>query len=145
MKKQQKKTGWIVGGVVVVALGGLMAFLALTNPAMADYQEVILTPAAEKRASASASDAMLVSILQAVPMVADSMSESEGQDQSGMMNLLMSRTHRSNYMLFSIYTTEYDYCEGQTVNRDSTTMIGIAGGFHMWDDAECPVTEGAAS
>ncbi|MFQ5991676.1 MAG: DUF4359 domain-containing protein [Nitrospiraceae bacterium] len=145
MKKQQKKSGMIVGGVVVVALGGLMAFLALTNPAMADYQEVILTPAAEKRASASASDAMLVSILQSVPMGADSMSGSEGQDQSGMMNLLMSRTHRSNYMLFSIYTTEYDYCEGQAVNRDSTTMIGIAGGFHMWDDGECPVTEGAAS
>jgi hypothetical protein len=114
-------------------------YLAVTNPALADYQEVVLVPAAEERSTAS--DAMLVSILQSIPMGADSVDDDQGQTDS--LSLLKDRTKRSNYLFFSVYSTEYDYCESQTMKREHTKMLGIAGKFHTLEEGGCPTSERA--
>ncbi|MDA2909349.1 DUF4359 domain-containing protein [Nitrospiraceae bacterium AH_259_D15_M11_P09] len=139
--KKEKKSGWALGviGIGVAVLGSVLAYLATTNPALADYRTVVLEPAAQERSNAS--DAMLVSILQSIPMGADSVDDDQGQ--TGTLSLLMSRTQRNNYLFFSVYSTEYDYCEGQTMKRESTKMLGIAGKFHTLEEGGCPTSEQA--
>ncbi len=142
MKKKEKNSGggWAARGITVVVLGIVLAYLKMTNPALADYQEVVLEPAAEERSS-NASDAMLFSILQSISMGTDSVADDQGQ--TGTLSLLMDRTQRSDYLFFSVYSTEYDYCESQAVTRERTKMLGIAGKFYTFQEDGCPTSERA--
>ena len=137
--KKEKKSGWGLGviGIAVAALGLVLVYLATTNPALADYQEVVLKPAAEERSTAS--DAMLVSILQSIPMATDSVDDDQGQTDT--LSLLIDRTKRSSYLFFSVYSTEYDYCESQPMKREHTKTLGIAGKFHTLEEGGCPTSE----
>ena len=141
MKKEKKEKklwwGWGVIGIGVAVLGSVLVYLAVANPALADYRTVVLEPAAQERSNAS--DAMLVSILQSIPMATDSVDDDQGQ--TGTLSLLMGRTQRSNYLFFSVYSTEYDYCEGQTMKREHTKMMGIAGKFYTLEEDGCPTME----
>ncbi len=142
MKKKQKKSGWRWGvrGIAVAVLGIVLVYLKATNPTLADYQEVVLEPAAEERSS-NASDAMLVSILQSISMGTDSVADDQGQ--IGTLSLLMDRTRRSDYLFCSVYSTEYGYCESQTVKWERTKMLGIAGKFYTFQEGGCPTSERA--
>ncbi len=137
--KKEKKSGLGLGviGIAVAALGLVLVYLATTNPALADYQEVVLKPAAEERSTAS--DAMLISILQSIPMATDSVDDDQGQTDT--LSLLIDRTKRSSYLFFSVYSTEYDYCESQPMKREHTKMLGIAGKFHTLEEGGCPTSE----
>ena len=44
---------------------------------------------------------------------------------------------RSNYGMFSVYSTEFDYCEGNGAVRTVGRSLGIAGKFYILDKGEC--------
>jgi hypothetical protein len=113
--------------------GGMFAALGASNPDLLAYQETVLTVVAQERQSAS--DAMLTSILQSIAIPSSSMSKSE--HAPSVLTVLTDRTRRSNYVMFSVYTTEFDYCESQNAVRTAGRSLGIAGKFYTLDKGEC--------
>lgn len=121
------------------ALVGALALLGMTNPALSEYQEQVLGPVVQERANSS--DALLVSILQSLPIPSSSQTSS---DSSGLMTVLVNRTKRENYLILSIYSTEFDYCHGSSVSRNIGKTVGIAGTFYKVQKGDCPTQEQAS-
>jgi hypothetical protein len=119
--------------IALLLFGGMFAALGASNPDLLAYQETVLTVVAQERQSAS--DAMLTSILQSIAIPSSSMSKSE--HAPSVLTVLTDRTRRSNYVMFSIYTTEFDYCESQNAVRTAGRSLGIAGKFYTLDKGEC--------
>jgi hypothetical protein len=135
MEEAMKRRTVVWGGAAAFVVG-LVSVLGLTNPALSQYQEQILVPVAQERHSSS--DALLASILQSLPMSSSSSSSLSSQDPSGLLTLLMNRTKRDNYLILSVYSTEFDYCQGNSVSRSIGKAVGIAGTFYVVDAGTCP-------
>ncbi|HJU05420.1 MAG TPA: DUF4359 domain-containing protein [Nitrospiraceae bacterium] len=130
-----KRRTVVWGGVATLVIG-LLTVLGLTNPALSQYQEKILVPVAQERHSSS--DALLASILQSLPMSTPSLSSSSSiEDPSGLVTVLVNRTKRDNYWLLSVYSTEFDYCQGNGASRSVGKAVGIAGRFYVIDSGMC--------
>ncbi|WP_447976971.1 DUF4359 domain-containing protein [Candidatus Nitrospira bockiana] len=125
--KKTSSIGVIAG---LVALSGAFIVLGVSNPALPDYEAQVLTEAAKHRQSPS--DAMLASVLQSISLPRGQ----EGPNTATPVSLLANRTKRANYVVFSVYTTEYDYCESST--RAVGRSLGIAGKFYTLEKGECP-------
>jgi len=121
------------GVMALLLLGGMLGALGISNPDLLAYQQTVLTVVAQERQSAS--DAMLTSILQSIAIPSSSMSKSE--HAPSVLTVLTDRTRRSNYVMFSVYTTEFDYCESQNAVRTAGRSLGIAGKFYTLDKGEC--------
>jgi hypothetical protein len=66
-------------------------------------------------------------------------------DSSGLLTVLMNRTKRDNYVILSVYSTEFDYCQGNSVSRSVGKALGIAGKFYVLQTGDCPAEEKVAS
>jgi hypothetical protein len=121
------------GMMALLLFGGMLGALGISNPDLLAYQQTVLTVVAQERQSAS--DAMLTSILQSIAIPSSSMSKSE--HAPSVLTVLTDRTRRSNYVMFSVYTTEFDYCESQNAVRTAGRSLGIAGKFYTLDKGEC--------
>jgi hypothetical protein len=121
------------GVMALLLFGGMLGALGISNPDLLAYQQTVLTVVAQERQSAS--DAMLTSILQSIAIPSSSMSKSE--HAPSVLTVLTDRTRRSNYVMFSVYTTEFDYCESQNAVRTAGRSLGIAGKFYTLDKGEC--------
>jgi hypothetical protein len=121
------------GVMALLLFGGMLGALGVSNPDLLAYQQTVLTVVAQERQSAS--DAMLTSILQSIAIPSSSMSKSE--HAPSVLTVLTDRTRRSNYVMFSIYSTEFDYCESQNAVRTAGRSLGIAGKFYTLDKGEC--------
>lgn len=119
--------------VVLVLFGGAVIGLGASNPELLDYQKEVLAPVAQERHSAS--DAMLTSILQSISIPSSSAGNSE--PPPSVLTVLTDRTRRANYGMFSVYSTEFDYCEGNSAVRTVGRSLGIAGKFYVLDRGEC--------
>ena len=115
--------------VVLLISAGTFIGLGASNPDLLDYQKEVLTPVAQERHSAS--DAMLTSILQSISLPSSSAGKSDRAPS--VFTVLTDRTRRANYGMFSVYSTEFDYCEGNGAVRS----LGIAGKFYILDKGEC--------
>ena len=118
----------------VTMLGAGFVALGVSNPAPLDYQAQVLAPVAEERRSAS--DAMLTSILQSIEVPKPSSGST--RDAPNALALLADRTKRANYVVFSVYSTEFDYCDTATPTRAVGRSLGIAGTFYTLDTGTCP-------
>ena len=118
--------------VFVISAGAFIGLVA-SNPELQDYQKQVLGPVAEERPSAS--DAMLTSILQSISI--PSSSAGTGDPTPSVLTVLTDRTRRANYGMFSVYSTEFDYCEGNSAVRTVGRSLGIAGNFYILDKGEC--------
>lgn len=130
----------IIWGATAALLVSLVSVLGVTNPALSEYREHVLVPAAQQRQSSS--DALLASILQSLPMGS---SAESSPDSSGPLTVLMDRTKRDNYLILSVYSTEFDYCQGNSVSRSVGKTLGIAGKFYVLQTGDCPPEEKLAS
>jgi hypothetical protein len=130
----------VIWGAAAALLVSLVSVLGITNPDLSEYREQILVPAAQQRQSSS--DALLASILQSLPMGS---SPESSQDSSGPLSVLVNRTKRDNYAILSVYSTEFDYCQGNTVSRSVGKTLGIAGKFYVLETGDCPAQEKVAS
>jgi hypothetical protein len=119
--------------MALLLFGGMLGAFGVSNPDLLAYQQTVLTVVAQERQSAS--DAMLTSILQSIAIPSSSMSKSE--HAPSVLTVLTDRTRRSNYVMFSVYTTEFDYCESQNAVRTAGRSLGIAGKFYTLDKGEC--------
>jgi hypothetical protein len=113
-------------------MGVTLLALSLTNPALSEYREQILVPAVQERKNSS--DVLLVSILQSLPIASSSQSD---PNASGPLILLVDRTKRENYFIMSVYSTEFDYCPGNSVSRSVGKTVGIAGKFYTFQTGDC--------
>ena len=129
----------ILWTTTAVGMGAALLALGLTNPALSEYQAQVLSPAAQERRNSS--DALLASILQSLPIAS---SAQDSQDPSGLLTLLTDRTKRENYFIMSVYSTEYDYCQGNTVSRSVGKTVGIAGKFYTLRKGDCPTQDKAS-
>jgi len=121
------------GVMALLLFGGMLGAFGVSNPDLLAYQQTVLTVVAQERQSAS--DAMLTSILQSIAIPSSSMSKSE--HALSVLTVLTDRTRRSNYVMFSVYTTEFDYCESQNAVRTAGRSLGIAGKFYTLDKGAC--------
>jgi len=121
------------GAMVLLLFVGMLAVLGASNPDLLAYQQTVLTVVAQQRQSAS--DAMLTSILQSIAIPGRS-AHDNGHAPS-VLTVLTDRTRRSNYVMFSVYTTEFDYCGSQNAVRSVGRSLGIAGKFYTLDEGEC--------
>jgi hypothetical protein len=119
--------------VVLLISGGAFIGLGASNPELLDYQKEVLAPVAQERHSAS--DAMLTSILQSISIPSSSVGKSE--PAPSILTVLTDRTRRANYGMFSVYSTEFEYCEGNSAVRTVGRSLGIAGKFYILDKGEC--------
>ena len=126
-------TSYTKGMMGLLLCGGLLVMLGASNLDLLEYQQAVLTVVAQERQSAS--DAMLTSILQSIAIPGRSAQDS-AQGPS-VLTVLTDRTKRSNYVMFSVYTTEFDYCENQNAVRSVGRSLGIAGKFYTLDKGEC--------
>jgi hypothetical protein len=126
---------YMIGGAL-----GIVTVLVLTNPALPDYQAEVLVPVAQE--SASASDAMLASILSSLP--AGTFSPADATASSEVVKLLVARTVRHDYGVLSTYETALDYCPGSS-ERAIRRTVGIAKRFYIWSKAACAAGEVHAS
>ena len=117
-------------------LGGMFVALGWSNPVLLDYQAQVLGPAVQDRRSAS--DAMLTSILQSIPL--PKTSSENGREAPNVLMLLTDRTKRANYVVFSVYSTEFDYCDSATPSRAVGRSLGIAGTFYTLEKGDCPAS-----
>jgi Domain of unknown function (DUF4359) len=117
-------------------LGGMFVALGWSNPVLLDYQAQVLGPAVQDRRSAS--DAMLTSILQSIPL--PKTSSENGREAPNVLMLLTDRTKRANYVVFSVYSTEFDYCDSATPSRAVGRSLGIAGTFYTLEKGACPAS-----
>lgn len=115
----------------LIVLGVAFVLLSLFNPALPDYQLQVLAPIAQARHSAS--DAVLSSILQSISLPGK---ENTGEESPNPVTLLVNRTTRSNYVVFSVYTTEFDYCDGNSARAVGRTLA-IAGRFYTIEKGDC--------
>lgn len=122
----------LVWTVTTAGVGAALVALSLTNPASSEYQAKVLAPVAQEQRSTS--DALLASILQSLPLASSSQSS---HDPSGLVTLLMDHTKRDNYVIMSVYSTEFDYCQGHTISRSIGKTIGIAGRFYTLEKGNC--------
>jgi len=127
------RRGQAKGVVMLLLFGGMLAGLGASNPDLLEYQQNVLTVVAQERQSAS--DAMLTSILQSISIPGRSARDSA--QAPSVLTVLTDRTRRSNYVMFSVYTTEFDYCESQNAVRSVGRSLGIAGKFYRLDKGEC--------
>jgi uncharacterized protein DUF4359 len=118
----------------VTTLGAVFVALGLSNPALLDYQAQVLAPAAEERHTAS--DAMLTSILQSIQL--PKASSERKREAPTVLMLLTDRTKRANYVVFSVYSTEFDYCDSSTPSRAVGRSLAIAGTFYTLEKGACP-------
>ena len=123
-------TKWATG--ITFMFGMTLAGLGASNPELPAYQKVVLTSVAQERQSAS--DAMLTSILQSISIPISSTDQSA--QPPSVLTVLTDRTKRANYVMFSVYTTEFDYCEGNAV-RTVGRSLGIAGTFYTFEKGDC--------
>ncbi len=130
----------VIWGATAALLVSLVSVLGVTNPALSEYREQILVPAAQQRQSSS--DALLASILQSLPMGS---SPESSPDSSGLLTVLMKRTKRDNYVILSVYSTEFDYCQSNSVSRSVGKALGIAGKFYVLQTGDCPAEDKVAS
>jgi hypothetical protein len=122
------------GVMALLLFGGMLGALGVSNPDLLAYQQTVLTVVAQERRSTS--DAMLLtSILQSIAIPSSSMGKSE--HAPSVLTVLTDRTRRFNYVMFSVYTTEFDYCESQNAVRTAGRSLGIAGKFYTLDKGEC--------
>ena len=119
--------------MVLLLCGGLPVMLGASNPDLLEYQQAVLTVVAQERQSAS--DAMLTSILQSIAI--PGRSAQDCAQGPSVLTVLTDRTKRSNYVMFSVYTTEFDYCESQNAVRSVGRSLGIAGKFYTLEKGEC--------
>lgn len=119
--------------VALLIFGGTFVGLRASNPELLDYQKEVLVPVAQERHSAS--DAMLTSILQSISIPSSSAGTSN--PAPNVLTVLTDRTRRTNYGMFSVYLTEFDYCEGNSSVRTVGRSLGIAGKFYILDKGEC--------
>lgn len=119
--------------VALLISGGTFIGLGASNPQLLDYQREVLAPVAQERHSAS--DAMLTSILQSISIPSSSSGNSE--PAPSVLTVLTDRTRRSNYGMFSVYSTEFDYCEENSAVRTVGRSLGIAGKFYILEKGEC--------
>ena len=119
--------------VVLLICGGAFVGLGASNPELLDYQQEVLMPVAQERHSAS--DAMLTSILQSISIPSSSAGTSE--PAPNVLTVLTDRTRRTNYGMFSVYSTGFDYCEDNSSVRTVGRSLGIAGKFYILDTGEC--------
>nr|MBA3754563.1 DUF4359 domain-containing protein [Nitrospira sp.] len=73
--------------------------------------------------------------LQSISIPSSSAGNSE--PAPSVLTVLTDRTRRANYGMFSVYSTEFDYCEGNSVVRTVGRSLGIAGKFYILDKGEC--------
>ena len=126
------KSLWPLIGLTILGAGFIA--LGLSNPAPLEYQAQILAPMAVQRHSAS--DAMLTSILQSIELPRSS--PGKERETPNTLALLTDRTKRANYVVFSVYSTELDYCDSATPSRPVGRSLGIAGTFYTLDKGACP-------
>jgi len=126
------KTGTMETLLALVVLSGGFVLLGIFNPAMPEYQSRVLTAAAEERRSPS--DAVLSSILQSISLPGRARLSEE---RPSPVTLLVNRTTRSNYVVFSVYSTEFDYCDGSSARAIGRTLA-IAGRFYTIEKGACP-------
>ena len=119
--------------VILLISGGAFIGLGASNPELLDYQREVLAPVAQERHSAS--DAMLTSILQSISV--SNSSTGKSSPAPSVLTVLTDRTRRANYGMFSVYSTEFDYCEGNSAVRMVGRSLGIAGNFYILDKGEC--------
>ena len=124
-------TKWAMVGLLMS--GGALIGLGASNPELPDYQKDVLAPVAQERPSAS--DAMLTSILQSISI--PSASAGKSGPAPSVLTVLTDRTRRANYGMFSVYSTEFDYCEENSALRTVGRSLGIAGKFYVLDKGEC--------
>lgn len=122
---------WAMG--VLLISGGAFLGLGASNPELLDYQKEVLGPVAQDRHSVS--DAMLTSILQSISIPSSSAGNSE--PAPSVLTVLKDRTRRANYGIFSVYSTEFEYCEGNSAVRTVGRSLGIAGKFYILDKGAC--------
>jgi hypothetical protein len=118
---------------VLLLAVGMLAILGASNPDLLEYQQKVLADVAQERQSAS--DAMLTSILQSIAI--PGRSAHDNAQAPSVLTVLTDRTRRSNYVMFSVYTTEFDYCESQNAVRSVGRSLGIAGKFYTLEKGEC--------
>src|SRR5262245_39949740 len=123
----------VLWGATAALLVSVVSILGVTNPALSEYREQILVTAAHHRQRSS--DALLAAILQSLPMGS---SPESSQDSSGLLTVLMNRTKRDNYAILSVYSTEFDYCQANSVSRSVGKTLGIAGKFYVLQTGDCP-------
>jgi len=119
--------------MVLLLAGGMFAILGASNPDLLEYQQKVLAVVAQERQSAS--DAMLTSILQSIAI--PGRSAHDNAQTPSVLTVLTDRTRRSNYVMFSVYTTEFGYCESENAVRSMGRSLGIAGTFYTLDKGEC--------
>jgi hypothetical protein len=122
--------------IAVTFLGAGFVALGVSNPAPVEYQAQVLAPMTEQRHSPS--DAMLTSILQSIELPRSSTGKERGAPNA--LTLLTDRTKRANYVVFSVYSTEFDYCDSATPSRAIGRSLGIAGTFYTLDKGVCPAS-----
>jgi hypothetical protein len=128
------RSRWTKGAMGMLLIsGGAFIGLGASNPELPHYQKEVLAPVAQERHSAS--DAMLTSILRSIPIPNSSTGNSE--PAPSVLTVLTDRTRRANYGMFSLYSTEFDYCEGNGAVRTVGRSLGIAGKFYILDKGEC--------
>jgi hypothetical protein len=131
MAMTKRSTKWAMG--IALMFGMLLVGLGASNPELAAYQKAVLTSVAQERQSAS--DAMLTSILQSISIPSSAAGQSA--QPPSVLTVLTDRTKRANYVMFSVYTTEFDYCEGNNAVRTVGRSLGIAGTFYTLEKGEC--------
>jgi len=119
--------------MVLLLAGGMFAILGASNPDLLEYQQKVLAVVARERQSPS--DAMLTSILQSIAI--PGRSAHDNAQTPSVLTVLTDRTRRSNYVMFSVYTTEFGYCESENAVRSMGRSLGIAGTFYTLDKGEC--------
>jgi hypothetical protein len=142
VKKSLKKPylKWIILGDALLI--GILVYLGMTNPTLSDYQAQILTPAAEARRHTS--DSLVASIVRSVPIPGHP-AQKDPNDQSGIISLLTNRTTMSNFLFFSFYDTQYDFCPNDKVNRQIKRTLGIADQFVDLGTSGCPAQTHASA
>jgi hypothetical protein len=129
---EKRWTRWAL--MLTVIVGAISAVLGTSNPDLQDYQQEVLSPLAQERHSTA--DAMLTSILQSIAIPRSD--DARQPPAPTVLTILTDRTKRSNYGMFSVYTTEFDYCEENHAVRTIGRSLAIAGKFYMIEKGECP-------
>lgn len=128
----KKSRWWSLSAILIAAI---LVYCGLSNPTFSDYQREVLAPVVQ--AQSSASDAMLVSILQSIQLPGQPSQTS----QPSPLTLLSDRTKRNNFILFSVYTTEHDFCPGNALSREWTATLGMAGRFYTLRRGGCQMEQ----
>ncbi|NJL85259.1 MAG: DUF4359 domain-containing protein [Leptolyngbyaceae cyanobacterium SM1_1_3] len=126
------KTSTAIGGVVLVAVGGV---LALTNPSREDYQIYAAAALTEYLQQEVCPKATL-----ALPGLADILKDQCASllenNQAAIQQLVNSNTTQSNYILFSLYRTQLAIPEAAQLPAYEFTTLGIGQRFYTFKAEE---------